>query len=136
MSSLVPEWMLKSAGVQLSDLEQHSHLSNHNDTALGVLLGRFDAGAVKVDVFRNYKPRGLQVLAWTPTISEHLFVANQRLSDTLVGNIRDALLGLGTESEGRRVLKSLKPGLTGLVPVTDADYANLRRILFDLTKEE
>jgi phosphonate transport system substrate-binding protein len=34
MSYLVPEWMLKSAGVQLTDLKQHSHLSNHNDTAL------------------------------------------------------------------------------------------------------
>lgn len=129
MSSLLPASMLESAGVGLDELSAHDHLSNHRDVALGVLLGRFDAGAVKESVFKEYEQRGLRVIAWTPAVSEHLFVARQGLSSTLVSRIRSALLDLASAPDGRRVLPRLKAGLTGLVPVEDADYDSLRRML-------
>jgi phosphonate transport system substrate-binding protein len=47
MSYLVPRHMLKRAGVGLEQLGNYTFLGNHRNVALGVLIGEFDAGAVK-----------------------------------------------------------------------------------------
>ena len=47
MSSLVPSYMLMNEGVQISELAGYAHLKTHNNVALSVLAGDFDAGAVK-----------------------------------------------------------------------------------------
>jgi phosphonate transport system substrate-binding protein len=129
MSTLVPTYMLQQAGVAISDLDGYAHLENHHNVVLGVLLGKYDAGAMKAEVFHAYRERGLKVLAWSPEISSHLFVANPALSKELVGKLQQGMWDLHKTPEGLLVLDAIKKGTTGLVPVQDSDYANLREIL-------
>jgi phosphonate transport system substrate-binding protein len=129
MSTLVPTYMLQSAGVKISDLGGYAHLENHHNVVLGVLLGKYDAGAMKAEVFHAYRERGLKALAWSPEISSHLFVASPALSEELVGKLQRAMWDLHYTPEGRQILNAIKKGTTALVPVQDSDYANLREIL-------
>jgi phosphonate transport system substrate-binding protein len=134
MSHLVPRHMMLEAGVDISDLSGHEHLNSHDNVALGVLIGDFDAGAVKEETFHKYEARGLRALALSPEISEHLFVANAYIPDELVSALRDALLGLSGAPGGDRILESIKPGTTGLVRADNKDYENLRIIMDGLKK--
>lgn len=135
MSHLVPRYMLLQAGVGLSDLGGYEYLSNHDNVALGVLVGDFDAGAVKEEVFYKYRGRGLEAMTYTPEIHEHLFVARTDLSGKLLNAFRSAMWDLhGDEALVREMLEPIKSGITGLVPVEDRDYDNLREILDALKK--
>ena len=129
MSYMVPLFMLIKAGVQLNDLQAYSYLGSHNNVALSVLVGDFDAGAVKQAVFDRYEEKGLKLLTRTPAISEHLFVAGNKLDAALVEKIRKVLQGIKGEKKIESILGPLKKGTTGLVPVQDRDYNKLRTIL-------
>jgi len=136
MGTLVPRHVLKQAGVGMEDLGGFSSLGNHDNIALGVLVGDFDAGAVKEETFTKFQPRGLRSLAVTLPISEHLFVAATNLSADRVTKVRTILLRTGEDEEGLAVLRSIKETVSGLVPVEDSDYDNLRRILSEVEKNE
>jgi len=131
MSHLVPRFMLLQAGIGLEQLEDYKYLGSHNNVALGVLSGAFDAGAVKEEVFRQYQDRGLRLLAWSPPLAEHLFVARDGLPPKTMQALGAALLTLGDPQteQGQRIMDGIKSGLTGMAPVQDSDYDNLRRII-------
>lgn len=135
MSHLVPRYMLWKAGVDIDDLAGHTFLRNHHNVALGVLVGRFDAGAVKSEVFHEYEKRGLRVLEWSQELSEHLFVTKSTLPKDEVLKLREALFRLSDSEKGRRILKGVNEHATGLVPVEDRDYDNLRTILRALKRQ-
>ena len=136
MGTLVPRHVLQQAGVGPEDLGSFSFLGNHDNIALGVLVGDFDAGAVKEETFSKYQPRGLRSLAVTPSISEHLFVAAAGLPADTVAKLRVILLRTGKDEGGPEILRSIKKTVSGLVPVKDGDYDNLRMILRDLEQTE
>ncbi len=129
MSHIVPLIVLDNQGINLHDLAKHSFLHGHRNVALGVLMGDFDAGAVKEEVYYEYKDRGLFDLEWTPKISEHLLVAKSTLPDKVVSKLRSALLSLRDDPDGKRIMSSIKRDVTALVPVEDKNYDNLRVIL-------
>ncbi len=134
MSHLVPLSMMHEAGVQLTDLAHYKFLNDQYNVALGVLMGDFDVGAVNSSVFLKYKKRGLKVLAWTPEISEHLFVSRKTLPDEITASVRTALFELRQNRNVLAEMASLRKGLTGFVPVEDRDYDNLRSLLQKLDK--
>ncbi|RJQ43640.1 MAG: phosphate/phosphite/phosphonate ABC transporter substrate-binding protein [Nitrospiraceae bacterium] len=129
MSHLLPRFMLQEAGVEITALSGYAFLDNHNDVALGVLMGGFDAGAVKEDVFLKYKERGLRELVKTPEISEHVFVATRSLPPGIADTVKDALFKLKNDDKGRTIMSMMRDSLTGLAPANDMDYDNLRSIL-------
>lgn len=129
MSHIVPRYMLLEEGVPAAALKSYSFLTNHENVALSVLYGKYDAGAVKYEVFEDYKFSGLKALARTPLISEHIFVASPKLPPALVRRIREALLDLNTSEDGFSILFPIKNNITGLVPASDHDYDNLRRMM-------
>lgn len=129
MSYIVPRYMLFLAGIKLNQLKSYKSMSNHNNVALAVLAGDFDAGAVKEGAFNKYKDRGLRILALSPAISEHVFVASSKLSPALLKTIASALLALKGDPGGKKILASIKPTVTGMVPARDRDYDNLRIII-------
>lgn len=129
MSHLVPRYLMLQAGIGVEQLKSYEFLNSHNNVALGVLMGDFDAGAVKPEIFAKYQSRGLKVLAETPAISEHLFVASNRLPEDTVQQLREALYRLNKTPSGTVVLHAIKEDASALVPVSDADYDNLRTIL-------
>lgn len=134
MGFLVPHHMLHKSGVFDEDTEKHQFLNNHNNVALAVLAGEYDAGAVKPAVYEKFKKEGLRTIATTPAISEHLFVASNKLDAAHVEAIREALLTARNSSQGMDALHSIKKNITALVPVQDSDYANLRQIMTESGK--
>lgn len=129
MSYVVPRHVLLKAGIDLGDLASHEHLRDHESIALGVLVGDFDAGAVKEEVFRRYQARGLLKIAATPAISEHVFVASAELDPALTVRLRQLLLEIHEAPGGSRILTSVKDGITALTPAASEDYDSLRAIV-------
>ena len=135
MSHLVPRYMLEQNGVTKETLKNMSFLGSHDNVAIAVLSGEFDAGAVKEAVFHKYKAKGIKSLAATPELSEHLFIVSNKVSDETVDKIRNIFLNLENHNEGKAVLKGIKKSMTGMGTVVDKDYDNLREIL-DLLKKK
>ena len=134
LSTLVPQFMLLENGVQLSELKNIGYLRNHDNVALGVLAGDFDAGGVKEEVYYRYKDRGLVVLATTPLIAEEAFVARSDLPSEIFAKLQSALFRLNDSDEGRKILQSYKNSIAEIAPATDSDYDSLREILKKLSK--
>lgn len=128
-SHLVPRYMLLQAGIPLQNLADYKYLGSHTNVALGVMSGDFDAGAVKEEVYREYEARGLRLLAWTPPLPEHLFVAREGMPVETLDTLRNALLELRQTEAGIRILRAIKPGVTGMMRICDADFDGLRHIL-------
>lgn len=134
MSHLVPTYVIWKAGVDPQTLAGFEYLYSHHNVALGVLMGAFDAGAVKEEVLASYEKRGLRALAVTPLIPEHLFVARGTLPESMVQSLRQSLYKLNEDPKGHTILSAIKATVTGMVPASDADYDDLRRILEILRK--
>lgn len=113
----------------IDDLGQTRVMANHENIAIGVLAGVFDAGAVKDEVFARFEAQGLRALAASEPLPDHVFVVRQGLKAELVDRLRAALLSLRDSAQGRQVLEGMEKGLTALVPVKDSDYDPLRAIL-------
>ncbi|MDH5612706.1 MAG: phosphate/phosphite/phosphonate ABC transporter substrate-binding protein [Gammaproteobacteria bacterium] len=129
MSYIVPYHMLYVAGVYSDVTTRHQFLYSHNNVALGILSGDFDAGAVKPEVFRKYESAGLRTIAKTPKISEHLFVVRNDLPGKEIEMLRNALLKMSSTDEGIKALRTIKDSITGLVEASSSDYDNLRKII-------
>lgn len=129
MSSVVPIAVLGANGVRLEDLASYSRYRGHSNIAMAVLSGQVDAGAVKSEVFERFKADGLRSLLRLPEVSEHLFLARADMAPSLVDKVREALLELGKSEKGLRALRSIHPQASALVPVSEADYDNLRELL-------
>jgi phosphonate transport system substrate-binding protein len=129
MSHLVPRYMLLEAGIGVQDLAEYKFLGNHTNVALGVLSGDFDAGGVKEAVFFKYEARGLKAIANSPSLSEHLFVASDRLPESTFRQLRSALLEAHQSKKGVRAIRAIKSNISAFVPAQDSDYDNLRVIL-------
>jgi phosphonate transport system substrate-binding protein len=129
MGFIVPHYVMKQAGVSIDSLAGYGFLKNHDNVALAVLIGEFDAGAVKEETFQKFAPKGARALAMTPPIPEHLFVASSRQLPVTVEALRASLLGIVRKPEGLRALRAIKNSGRNLVPVDDRDYDLLRKIL-------
>ncbi len=129
MSHIVPRFMMFESGVPVEALKRYRFLTNHENVAMGVLYGKFDAGAVKQEVFKEYEYMGLKSVARTPQVAEHLFVASHKLPTEMVIRIREAFLDLNSFKVGGPVLLPVKSSITGLVPASDHDYDNLRHMM-------
>lgn len=113
MGHLVPRRLLQEAGIGLEALSGHAFLGSHKNVAVAVLMGEFDAGAIKDGVLEQYRDRGLRALVHTPPISEHFFVATRRLDDATAERARRTLRDLAASRDGRAALDAITPGVTG-----------------------
>lgn len=132
MSHLVPRYMMHKEGIDVSDLAHFEFLSNHENVAMAVLAGAFEAGAVKPEAYEKFRDKGLRVVATSPEIHEHMFVARGGLDDQVVSALRVALARLASAPEGPRILESIQHGATGFGLVKDSDYDNLRQMMHAL----
>jgi phosphonate transport system substrate-binding protein len=126
---VLPLYMLYKANLKLSDLAGHDWLPTHEDVALAVLMGRYDAGAVKDEVALDYEEKGLRVVEWSPATAEYLFAAKAGIDPELSKCIGNALLAIPSAPEGVKLLQALKKRFTGIGAVADSDYDSLRAIM-------
>ena len=135
MSHLIPRYMLREQGLDVADLLDYQYLGSHKNVVLGVLSEAFDAGAVKEEVMEAYRDQGLLAFARSAAYSEHLFVARGDSSPEFVERVRRAFYDLSETPGGAEILESIKKGVTGLVPVEDSDYDNLRHVFKRLSEQ-
>jgi len=131
LSSLLPLRLLNDAGIKLSSLSDYSNLKNHHNVALSVLLGKYDAGGVKEEVFKEYESRGLKVIQWSPDIPTHLFVARQGLAQQKIDQISRLLQNL-QQADATSILQNIKKGTTAIIPTQIEEYAELRTLISPL----
>ena len=129
MSHVVPRYMLIRAGIPKGLPEQYKYLGSHRNVALAVLAGRYDAGAMKMEVYDELKSHGLQVLKVSPGLPDHVFVARANLPHKLASNLRQTMLRLHKDPSGESVLGSIHKNLTALNRFADADFHSLRRMM-------
>jgi phosphonate transport system substrate-binding protein len=129
MSYIMPQHMLEGAGVPLNRLGDHKFLEGHENVALAILAGTCDAGAVKQEVYQEFEPKGLRVLAELPLVHDHLFVTSAKLPPSLVRKLRKVMLDLNVLPEGKAIMTKIHPDMTALVPPKDSEYDNLRAVM-------
>jgi phosphonate transport system substrate-binding protein len=129
MSSILPRLILENAGVSLDKLSVYRNLEGHSNVALAILAGSCDAGAVKSEVYEEFKTRGLRLLADLPLVTDHVFVASSALPADLVNKIRAEILGLNGSERGKQIMTTLHPRMTALVTAVDADFDSLRSLV-------
>jgi phosphonate transport system substrate-binding protein len=129
MGYYAPAWLMLHNGISLRALGSYRFLGTHPNVALAVLAGDYDAGAIKREVYDDYASRGLRILTELPPTPDHVFVTRANFPPADVAKLRGALLALGKTAEGRQVLLALHPGLTNLIPATEADYQELRQMV-------
>lgn len=134
LSNLVPKKMLHDAGVNLQDLGGYSNLKNHHNVALAVLLGKYDAGGVKSEVYEEYRQRGLKVLQWMPDIPTHIFVASPKLSAEKTGQLMQLLQTLHKSNQATQILSRIKKGTTEIIPANTSEYQALRDLIYPEVK--
>ena len=106
---------------------------NHEKVLDAIVNKEADAGAVASTVLRMYRDqksegRRLKILAKTGRIPYDAYCASPRLDQTLIDQIRAALIELSTRTEGgRRVLQGLTE-INGFVTVGDEHYDEVRRV--------
>ena len=76
----------------------------------------------------------MRLLAKTPPISEHVFVASTKLPEETVQTIRKTMYELKNSARGRAVMAPIKDHLTGMVPAEDSEYNEIRKMIKVLTK--
>ena len=132
MSHHLPRYALHRAGVGLSQLADYGFLGSHDDVALAVLMGRFDAGGLKPSVFERYRSRGLRALAYTPKVPNHVLVAVPELPEEVTAALREALLAMADDRAGKRAIGMLGGGVDGFVSAMEGDFDPLRGMLRSL----
>ncbi len=93
-SSWMGIWMLKQAGVELTDLSYYENLSYHDLVAEKVLRGDFDAGMVKSVVAQSFSESGIRILARSPAIPSVPLVAANHVDTTRIRIVQQSLLKL------------------------------------------
>jgi len=129
MSHFLPLVALAEAGVGVESLSHSEFLGSHDNVALAVLMGRFDAGGLKPSVFERYQERGLKVLAWTEAVPTHVLAAHRDLDPATRQSLQQALYALNDPGLAAQVLHPIGPDLDGMSPAQDSDYDSLRQLL-------
>jgi phosphonate transport system substrate-binding protein len=129
MSHVVPRYMLLEAGIPHGRPGHVQYLGSHHNVALGVLMGDFDAGAMKKEVFDEFAPKGLRLVQMTPGVPDHVFVVRGNMPESDIARLRNLLLALKDSEAGRAILHAMHKQLTALVPVSHDDYRQLQQMV-------
>ena len=125
MNHTVPLWMLLNAGVKLSDLQEYNFLKTHDNVAMNIIRGTHAAGGMQPDIAEKYRDQGLEVIAKSPDLPEHVFVANKSLDEATVKAVQKAL----NSPNAVPVLQGIKGSISGAPKFADADFEISRKIM-------
>ena len=124
-SHYLPRWLLRNSGVPVSGLAAYDYVKSHDNVILSVLHGDFDAGGVRLDVYRKYADRPLRVLAGPFLTPPHAIVCRASLPQALQDKLRQSLLAL----RDREVLTRIDPAMQAFEQVKDSDFNQARQVI-------
>ncbi len=122
--SLIPNYMLFSAGVTPDRLKGTKYFRNHEEVAEAVLKGIYDAGAVKDVVAWKYEAQGLRVISMSEELPNAPIAAGPALSKEAEIALTNALLSIdGNSPPGKAALADWGPEIKhGFVRARGEDY--------------
>ncbi len=124
-ASLIPRAQLRAAGVRVNA----KFVVSHDSVYYGVANGLFAAGGGIPDTLDKLAPAvraKLRVLWTSPAYTPHAIAAHPRVPAEVLAALRDAMLVIGRDPQGMRLLDAL--GFEGLVTVTDEEYDPIRQL--------
>lgn len=124
-SHYLPRWLLRNNGVPVSALAAYDYVKSHDNVILSVLHGDFDAGGVRLDVYRKYTSRPLRVLAGPFLTPPHALICRASLPQALQEKLRQSLLALSDHT----VLARIDPAMQRFEKVTDNDFNQARKVI-------
>ncbi len=130
LTHIVPLYMMMEAGVQLSDLKGHTFVGSHDNVALNVVRETSDAAGLMPDIAQKYAGQGLETIAKSPDLPEHVFAASKTLDGATVTRLQEALLTMDAS-----LYRGIKDSLTGMQKFTDKDFDVLRKVLKKVEKD-
>lgn len=130
-SKAMPEFMLRQAGVRLTDLARYGFVGNHDNVAQAVLGGEYDGGGLMLSVAEKYTTQGLKILAVSEPIPQFPLCASPALGEAERRRLVEALCAL----DDPKILSALGSGVTGFAPIRDADYDSVRAMLRGLAAD-
>jgi phosphonate transport system substrate-binding protein len=130
LTHVLPLYMLMEAGVKLEALKEYKFVGSHDNVAMAVSTKTFDAAGLMPDIAEKYMDRGLEVIARSPDLPEHVFVATKSMDSATVAKIQSALLAMDPALQ-----KGIKGSLTGMQKFSDKDFDMLRNIVKKVEKD-
>jgi phosphonate transport system substrate-binding protein len=106
---------------------------SHDSVYLAVAQGLYPAGGGIERTFDNTDPlvrERLRILWRTDSYTPHAFAAHPRLDPALVARVRDVMLAMGDDPEGRELLAAI--GFDGIDGAADADWDDVRALGIEL----
>jgi phosphonate transport system substrate-binding protein len=123
LSFYLPFYMLEKRGL-IEKLKYYDILGRHDIVAKNVIMGNYDAGGIKESVANKYQ-RYLKRVAVSEPIVDFAIVAHRSMDSNLSKEIQKILF----ELKDKKILNSIKKGMTGFGPRKDSDYDKLREIM-------
>ncbi len=130
LSYYIPMDMLIESNV-IQKIQRYDFLGRHDKVAQYVIMGKYDAGAVKKSIADKYS-KYIQVVATSKPFADFMIVANSSVDKKIVKKIENALLNL----KDKKILKSLKSSAVGFEKRYDSDYDDLRVIMKNVESYE
>lgn len=116
--------LLRQSGSSL-EANRYRYLGQHDEVALAVVRGEFDAGGLKTAIARKYAHLGLVVRAESPPLPGLAIIADSnRVSVERIAQIRQALLAADDKTR-QQWGDNVRYGVT---PAKDSDYDGMRQL--------
>lgn len=122
-ASVLPRAKMSQDGLQITP----KYVSSHDSVYLSVSKGFFPAGGGVMRTFNNTDPKvrqQLRVLWNTPTYTPHAIAVHPRVKPETVAKLKQALLDMNTDPEGKQLLKTIN--FKGLELADNADWDDVR----------
>ena len=129
LSYYLPYYMLMQSHT-LETLSHYDILGRHDIVAKNVIMGRYDAGGIKMSVADTYA-KYLKKIAVSEPVTDFAIVVHHSMKPTLAQRIRTLLL----ELKDPKILHSIKKSMSGFGPRQDSDYDRLREIMKEVDED-
>ncbi|MDZ7641522.1 MAG: PhnD/SsuA/transferrin family substrate-binding protein [Desulfurivibrio sp.] len=124
-SHFMSRFILNEHGVPPARLLAYDYVGSHDNVALGVRHGDFEAGGLRLDIFNRYRDEDLRIIHGPVAIPPHALVCRSSLPKESKRQLRRHLLAL----DDAAILQAVDPALLGFAPVADRDFDSARRII-------
>lgn len=128
LSYFLPASLLQKSGI-FSTLD-YSFLQRHDKVAKYVIIGKYDAGAVKSSIAKEYG-QYLKVIAKTEAAPDFAFVATKSCNKALFEKLERALL----ELKDPKILESTGKETVRLIRIEDKEFDNLRKYMKEVAEK-
>ncbi|RMF98009.1 MAG: phosphate/phosphite/phosphonate ABC transporter substrate-binding protein [Candidatus Schekmanbacteria bacterium] len=131
--NLYPRYLLWKNGINLEDLK-YVNLKHHDAVAVGVLKGKYFAGALKDVAAKSFLAKGLKVIAKSEPIPSVPIVVSKDADPKMVSALKKALLAVDPEKpEFKDIVKDWDDEFKyGFIEASNDDYKVILKMIRDI----